>query len=304
MLDMAKNMDIIVVGTHELRDRPADGGGVGVNNLEYKRGVREMKVTGAIFIACQIFLASCTPGMFELLDRTMDDPALHKPFVESFTESNTITVSWERDAATDEYILERAEDEKVRSFFEIYRGGMTEYVDRGLPDNKRYVYRLYKRRGKKTFGPTEQALGVSSLVCRDIYEPNDAMERAIQLETIDYIANMYYYRAYSGEEAIDEDWYFIRIPPLRQASVVVNDSRVEESNRPTHFEYYEYKRDQKPVRQLLNFWIVNNEMVTKDYYFKLYPAKNQYIGAELPAGGAIIQYKISIREIVPIITGG
>jgi hypothetical protein len=258
-----------------------------------------------LFIPPLVFLlVSCTPGMFELLDRTMDDPVLHKPLVESFTESNVITVRWGRDEAADEYILERAGDEINLSFIEVYRGGMTEYVDRGLPDNKRYLYRLYKTRGKKTFGPTEQALGVSSLVCRDVYEPNDTMERAIQLETIDYIANMYYYRAYSGEEAVDEDWYFIRIPPLRQASVVVNDSRVEESDRPTHFEYYEYERDQKPVRQLLNFWIVNNELVTKNYYFKLYPAKSQYIGMEMPAGGAIIQYRISIGEIVPVITGG
>jgi hypothetical protein len=252
-----------------------------------------------IFMCC-----SCTPGMFELLDRTINDPALQKPEVESFVESNTIRIIWGRDEGADEYILERAEDEKTLVFWEVYRGDAVEYSDGGLPDNKRYLYRLFKRRGKKMFGPTEQALGVSSLVCRDVYEPNDTMESAIQLETIDYISNMYYYRAYSGEEAVDEDWYFIKIPPLRQASVVVNDSRVEESDRPTHFEYYEYDRDHKTVRQLLNFWIVNNELVTKNYYFKLYPAKNQYIGAELPAGGAIIQYKISIREIVPIITGG
>jgi hypothetical protein len=261
-----------------------------------------VKKSGAVILI--LLCASCTPGMFELLNRTMDDPALQKPGVESFVESNTITVSWDRDDGADEYILERAEDGIALSFSEVCRGGMTKYVDRDLPDNKRYLYRLFKKRGNKTFGPTEQALGVSSLVCRDVYEPNGTMEQAVQLETIDYISNMYYYRAYSGEEAIDEDWYFITIPPLRQASVVVNDSRVEESNKPTHFEYYEYDRDHKAVRQLLNFWIVNNEMVTKNYYFKLYPAKNQYIGAEMPAGGAIIQYKISIREIVPVITGG
>jgi hypothetical protein len=261
-----------------------------------------VRVCGAAVLIC--LWGSCTPGMFDLLDRTTDDPVLGKPFVESFVESNTITVRWERDEGADEYMLERAEDGAVLFFERVYCGGGTEYRDGGLGDNKRYIYRLFKTRGEKTFGPTEQALGVSSLVCRDEYEPNDTMEGAVRLETIDYISNMYYYRAYGGEEVMDEDWYVIRIPPLRQASVVVNDARVEESDRPTHFEYYEYERDHQPVRQLLNFWIVNNELVTKEYYFKLYPAKNQYIGAELPAGGAVIPYKISIREIVPVITGG
>jgi hypothetical protein len=234
----------------------------------------------------------------------MNDPVIVEPVIESFMISNAILAWWDADPAADEYILERAEDNPIAKIFEIvYSGVDTEYADHGLGDNKRYIYRLSKRRGKQIFGPSAEVAGVSSLVSRDIYK-NDTMEQAVRLESIDIIANMYYYRTYCGLEVIDEDWFYIEIPPLRQASVVVNDSQVEESDRPTHFEYYEVGRDRNPVRQLRDFWIINNELETKRYYFVLYPAKPQFVGVGIPAGGKIVQYRISIGSIVPIRVGG
>jgi len=257
-----------------------------------------------ILISILLILAGCSPGMYEMLHRTTDDPIIVKPLVESFVESNAIFASWDADEGADEYILERAEDNPVSLAYEtVYKGTGTEYADNELEEGKRYIYRLSKRRGNETFGPSEEMFGVSSLVCRDIYR-NDKMEDAVQLESKDYIANIFYYRTYGGLEIIDEDWYFIDIPPLRQASVVVNDSRVYESDTPTHFEYYEYARDYNPVRQLKDFWIINNELETKRYYIKLYPAKLQFVGAGIPAGGDIVQYRISIGSIVPIRIGG
>lgn len=261
-----------------------------------------VRVEKAMAVAAVMWVAAvmgCTPGMYEMLNRTTEDPWPEKPEVESFVEPKTIRVRWQADAGADEYILERAKDGMALYFSEVYRGGEREYVDRGLEEEGRYIYRLYKRRGKRTFGPGGTALGVSTLVCRDAYEPNGRKEEALKLETIDYIGNLYYYRAYGGEEVVDEDWYYIRIPALRQASVVVNDAQVAESNAPTHFRYYEYGRDDKDVIQLKSFWIVNTELVTRDYYFKLHPAEKQYIGGN-PAGGAIIKYRISIGEIVPL----
>jgi hypothetical protein len=248
-------------------------------------------------------LAGCNPGMYEMLNRIMDDPVIEKPVIKSFLESYTIFASWEYDEGADEYILERAEDVPSQLVYEtVYQGTETAYTDGGLEDGKRYIYRLSKRRGKKTFGPSEEVMGVSSLIC--VIYHNDTMEEALRLETIDYITNIYYYRTYGGLELIDEDWYYIELPPLRQASVVVNDSRIEESDRPTHFEYYEYGRDHNPVRQLKDFWIINNEMETKKYYFKLYPTKLQFVGAGIPAGGDLVQYRISIGSIVPVRIGG
>jgi hypothetical protein len=249
--------------------------------------------------------AGCNPGMYELLHRTMDNPVVVSPNIVSLKESYTMLAWWEHDAGADEYILERAEDSAITPlvYQTVYQGDRTSYTDRGL-EEKRYIYRLSKRRGKETFGPSSGVAGASSLLIRDVYEPNDTMEQAVRLETTDYIANIYYFRTYDNLEIMDEDWYYIEIPPLRQASVVVFDSRVEESDRPTHFEYWEYGRDHGQVRQLKDFWIINNEIETKRYYFKLYPAKAQFVGAGIPAGGDIIQYRISIGNIERIQIGG
>jgi hypothetical protein len=255
-------------------------------------------------ILALLALTNCSPGMYELLTRTMDDPVVVTPVIESFVKSYTIFAWWDSDAAADEYILERAADSSEALVWEtVYKGNGTEYTDGGLGNDIMYIYRLSKRRGKETFGPSAEVAGVSSLISRDIYR-NDTMEQAVRLETKDYIANIYYYRTYGGLEIIDEDWYYIEIPALRQASVVVNDSQVAEADKPTHFEYYEYSRDKNTVRQLRDFWIINNELETKKYYFVLYPAKLEFIGATVPAGGKLVQYRISIGSIVPIRIGG
>jgi len=256
-----------------------------------------VKVAGVIVLL--FALSGCNPGMYDMLHRTMDDPKIVSPNVESFVESNSIFVNWEYDEGADEYILERAQDSLVLSFSTVYRGTGTAYADRGLEGETRYIYRMFKRRGSEIFGPSPEVIGVSSMVSRDVYR-NDTMETAERLETIGYIANIYYYRTYNGLEIMDEDWYYIEIPALRKASIVVNDSKVAEQNRPTHFECYEYAREAFPVVHLLDFWIINNEMETKRYYFKLYPAKLQFVGVGVPAGGDIVRYTISIGSIVPI----
>jgi len=257
-----------------------------------------------------LVLTGCNPGMYEMLHRTIDDPVIVKPNVESFVESNAIFVNWKEDEGADEYILERAEDISGSLVYRVvYRGTGTSYADRGLEEDIRYIYRLSKRRGKEVFGPSPEAMGVSSLVCRDVYR-NDTMADALRLESIDYIANIYYYRSYGGLEIYDEDWYYIEIPAMRQASVVVNDSQVAESDQPTHFEYYEYGRNAHSVKQLKDFWIINTELETKRYYFKLFPATSQFVlpgsgsGSVLPAGGDIVQYRISIGSIQPAGIGG
>jgi len=257
--------------------------------------------------ACILFLftlISCSPGMYEMLHRTLDDPKIVKPYVESFTESNAIFISWDYDEAADEYILERAQDSPFTLFFStVYSGDEQHYADRGLKDDTRYIYRLSKRRGNAVFGPSQEVLGVSSLVIRDLHR-NDTMETALHLESADYIANIYYYRSYSGLELIDNDWFYIDLPPLRQASVVVKDAEVELSESPTHFEYYTYGRESNPVLNLRDFFIINNELQANRFYFMLHPAKLQFVGSGIPAGGSIVQYRISLVEIKASQIGG
>jgi hypothetical protein len=244
-------------------------------------------------------LAGCSSGMYEMLSRSFDDPVVIKPHVESFLESNTIFISWDYDEAADEYILERAKDHPISLVYHvIYRGKDIEYADRDLQNDALYIYRLSKRRGLRTFGPSGEVLGASSLITRDIYR-NDTKEKALRLEANDFILNIFYYRSYTGMELIDEDWFYIDIPPMRQASVVINDSQVSEGDFPTHFEYYEYAVKSDTVRQLRDFWIINTELTTRRCYFKIFPTRSQFVADGIPAGGKFVSYTISLRSIVP-----
>jgi len=247
---------------------------------------------------------SCTPGMYEMLHRSIDDPVIVSPNVDSYAESSTIFISWDYDEGADEYILERADDHPLTlSFNVIYQGKETKYADCGLENSSRYIYRLSKRRGVEIFGPSTEVLGVSSLIIRDIYR-NNTLEQAIKIDSIDYIANLYYNRAYNGLEIMEEDWYYVEVPPLRQAWIVVDDLQAYASDTLSYFEYYIYTRESSPVFHLQDFRIINNELETKKLYFKIYPAKHRFAGMGTPPGGGIVHYKISLVSITPIQTGG
>lgn len=254
-----------------------------------------------IKVFCLIFFLSvftgCNSGMYELLYRTRDDPIIVNPNVISFMESYAIFVNWDADPAADEYLVERAEDFSLGlNFKSVYKGTGTEYKDGGLEDGKLYIYRLSKRRGKEWFGPSTGAVGISSQITRKTYT-NDTMKNAFQLETIDYYSNLYYYLTYGGLELTSEAWYYVDIPPLRQASIVVFDYQTVDVDAGTYFECYIYEQYSFRVPNQKDFWIINNEMVTKRYYFRLYPYKPLFISGFPAAGGGIARYRISIGDI-------
>ncbi|MCL2410207.1 MAG: hypothetical protein FWC97_01055 [Treponema sp.] len=244
-----------------------------------------------------IAFSSCSPGMYEMLSRTLNDPVVVPPRVESLAASNTIFISWDFDEGADEFILERAVDSPFLYFEEIYRGTSLGFVDRNLPEG-RYIYRLSKRRGREIFGPSPRALGVSSLVVRDIFR-NYSRENALQLGPVDIIANIYYFRSYCGLELINEDWFFIDIPSLWRVALWVDDSDARPGNTATHFMYSVYTRESGPVLQLAPFWIVNPKLVTTRYYLKLFPARREFLDDGVP-GGSIVQYRIGLTQKSPI----
>lgn len=249
-------------------------------------------------------LCSCSPGMYEMLHRSTDDPLIISPNVESYAKSNTIFISWDFDEGADEYILERANDHPVNPLFNvIYRGKETTYTDSDLENDSRFIYRLSKKRGTEVFGPSAGVLGVSSLVIRDLYR-NNTMEKALKIDSIDYIASLFYHRSYNGLEILEEDWFYVDIPPLRQAWLMVNDFQAGSANAQTYFEYYVYGREKAPILHLKDFGIDNNELETKRYYVKIYPAKHKFAGMGESPGGGIVHYKISLVSIQPIKIGG
>jgi hypothetical protein len=243
-----------------------------------------------------LLLVSCSQGMFELLDRTTADPFTERPAAESFKESNTVLLSWSPDEGADEFILERAEDAERPDYREIYRGGAAGYRDTGLPDQRLYLYRLLKRRGLRIFPPSEPVLGVSSLVTRDLQEPDNSEDSAVFLSDTTIIANMYFYQSYQGLKVWDEDWYYMDIPPGWRASVVVNDSKAP-SGLESHFKIYIKDRETNKITHDDPIPVPNYGTEALRCFFKIFPDEQIYISKEMPStgvGGGIIQYTIKI----------
>jgi hypothetical protein len=237
--------------------------------------------------------------MYELLSRDTGDPFIEKPTVESFISSNTIYISWSDDECADEYILQRAIDAYNPQFTEIYRGGGKRYTDAGLPDQARYVYRLKKRRGNKTFPESGIVMGVSSLVTRDIYEVNDTEKQAIPLSDTTISANMQYYKGESGLILADEDWYYIDIPPRWRASVVIFDYEKPTNYQHCHFMMYIENETYHAVIHSVPYVFSNYDNTPSRVYFKIYPNDSTYVLYDMPQdhkGGAIIRYTITLAE--------
>ena len=258
-----------------------------------------------IFLTAAVFaLCSCSPGIYETLHRTTEDPKVVPPLAESYAESNTVFLSWDYDEGADEYILERAEDHPYAPQFTVaYRGGALSYADRNLEEGVRYVYRLSKTRGSRVFGPSAEVLGVSSVETRDSRGNND-MKTALRLYSMDYISSIYYNRSYGGLEITEEDWFYVDIPPLRKAWIMINDFQAGAANTATYFEYYVFERESGPVIHLNDFAILNNELETARYYLKIYPAKKRFVENGASPGGGLVHYKISLHKIEPITSGG
>jgi hypothetical protein len=249
----------------------------------------------ALGVAGIMLLAACNQELFEVLNRTVADPFTEVPAVVSFKESNTIFISWSNDDAADEYILKRALDGSQILYEEIYRGTVPYYEDRGLPDQNMYLYCLAKKRGDKEFPLSEPAMGVSSLVTRDVNEENDAESAATHLGDTPVISNMHYYRSYSGFILQDEDWYYTEIPPGWQISVIINDSKAP-ANRLSHFMLYIKDRDTARVTSDGEIQILNSETSPLRCYLKVYPYEYLYI-SEMPEteiGGGMVLYTIKI----------
>jgi len=248
-----------------------------------------------------LFFSSCFDGIFDTLNRTPDDPFTEIPSVTSFLESYSIYIEWSKDEAADEYILERSENIINLSYQEIYRGTNTTFTDKNLPDESMFLYRLSKRRGKKTFLPSNPALGVSTLTVRDLHEPNDSEKYATHLSDTTLYANMPFFRSYNGLTVSDTDWYYIEIPPLWKASIIIFDQKAVSGTFDTHFMIY-IKNESTPetVSQNTPIPIVNYKTIKEKYYFKIYPRETIYAdNSNGGFGGTIADYNIFISEIRP-----
>ena len=257
------------------------------------RGMKMMALSCALF-----GLSGCGIGLLSDMSRSLDDPVVREPDAESFVTENTITVRWEEDAGTDEFVLFRAVDSISPSYEIVYRGTSLEYADSGLDDGDRYLYALGNTRGTRLFGPSGAVLGVGSDVRRDEYEPNDERESATELST-DLTANIFFFSAYSGATAEDLDWYVVTVPPQRQANIVLVQRNLVGSGF-SYMDIYIENESVEPITSGSAIAVPNYEFIEKEIRFRISPNAQRFFSAYSLAGGGLEVYDLSLSSITEI----
>ena len=182
---------------------------------------RTKKAMFLIFTSLWFF--SCYNNAFnEILFRTADDPFDDVPATDSLTTEHTVYLSWKEDDAADNFYLMRSFDAISLDWICVYEGKSTSYTDTNLIDNEKYIYRLDKTRGAKCFEGKKYGYGWSSGTIIDYCESNDVPEDAAFLE-YDRICNLPCVGFVTdNKEILDEDWFYVTVPPMRQADIIDN----------------------------------------------------------------------------------
>jgi hypothetical protein len=146
---------------------------------------------GFLFLLLPI-LFSCSADLYDAVRRTNDPPLVSKPRVECYKQENLLSVVWDYDDAADEYLLYR--DTSPTGMFTTlcYSGKGLRFEETGLNPGMPYYYKLAKRREETIFPKSACTLGVSDIIRRDQYEPNDTRQTAAHfIDVLD--ANIFYY---------------------------------------------------------------------------------------------------------------
>jgi hypothetical protein len=260
-----------------------------------------MRIVGCILVAFAASLVSaCQAGLLQDMSRALGDPAVIAPAATSFVKENIIDVSWPQDPNADLCILQRALDNATPSFSTVYSGTDTNYEDTNCTDQGRYLYRLTKTRGTKSFGPSDAVMGVSSAVSLDSLEPNDNESQATPL-TSTLAANLYYYSSVVQQNGApmvtqDVDWYSVSVPSHRKANIVVTQDGLQGGSTNTWM--YFYLKGTNPIQIVNNSPIVvtnYSDSATMTFLFKIYPIPSSFAAN---GGGSLITYTVSLNSIV------
>lgn len=253
------------------------------------------KVAPGLYAFLLLLSFSCSDALFDGLSRTIDDPIVIPPTVDSFSVEGKIILSWPVDLGADEYILERSPDVTTESFVTVYRGRQTEFIDTTVSLGDRVVYRLTKTRGSRLFGPSIDALGVSSSVRRDSNEPNDTVQVATPMGTF-VEANTYFYCSNGGEELSDWDWYSLSVPARTRASISVTMDLPAGSTQ-NYLNYYKTGSTAVAVTNGTAITIENAGYEQRTFTFALYPYDASYVGAD-GTGGMVMDYTVKLEQLV------
>jgi len=241
-----------------------------------------------------LLMLSCTAGIYPYLGRPAADPEVVQPVVQSFMQEQAVVIGWQEDICADIFVLYRRQDMEGAATELLYQGTNLEYTDKNGENEARYLYSLAKTRGSRTFGPSDEVLGVFSSTVRDFSEPNNSKEEAAWLET-DLDVNSYYYQDRAGNILEDTDWYYITVPARRAAHLVLSQHGLDAGSTFFHFA----REGQIPFQAVNGADIVveNYTHNTQQIYFKVYPVPGKFLNDLSQAGGAVVGYKISLDAI-------
>ena len=258
---------------------------------------------GIAVTLCAFFFGGCRNALSDILLRTTDDPFQDVALAESFKKTNTIYLSWKEDEGADEFVLMRSDDIATPIFSVVYRGTETAYTDSFtsmMVTNDRFLYRLDKIRGSELFYGKKYTYAVrSGSLLSDAYESNDTKETATYLEG-DCIATMPCYKFTDETRLVDEDWYYVRVPPCRTAFVsLVETSITPATEKLTHFRYLiDNSGIDAAIGNTTAFGIENTGYETRILRFKVYADMALVLlSKEYSSGSAPLSYKISLSKI-------
>jgi len=260
-----------------------------------------MKKTGVLLASIAVAtLASCGEGLLKDMRTPLVDPIVAVPVAASFVAENRIDVSWSRDPGASQYVLERAKDSATPVYAIVYQGTSTSYTDASVSDQGRYLYRLTKTRGTRSFGPSDAALAVASTVCRDRQEPNDSESQAAVLEST-LAANLYYYSTtflQNGAPLVeqDADWYSVTVPANSTANIVVTQTQPElaDGTRNTWMYFYLKAGFEMAIPNSQPIPVENFSNSRATFLFKISPIPSCF-----PAngGGSLVNYTVKLYSI-------
>lgn len=256
----------------------------------------------AIFFV-SFLTVGCTGGLLEEMDRTHRDPFDGELKAVCFRREGEVNLFWEEDPGVDEYLILRAQDAATAEepAWEIaYRGRGLAWTDRGLADDERRIYTLRKRRGNRFFESSTAVLGVGSDVIKDVHEPNDTRELGRELTHI-IEANAQHYRSYNylryrrSLEYSDTDWYYVRIPPSRGATITLTQKDIQ-PEEPINLEVFSERASRDlDIESGVPFTLKNRENVERIFLFRIKPARI-FATAE-GVGGETVSYTLKLDSI-------
>ena len=251
-----------------------------------------------LLLAAMLMASSCAQNEFDaLVLRTTEDPFCDTPDAGSRSLERTVCLSWKEDCAADTFRLMRSPDQKQLSFSCIYEGKETSYTDTDLAEGGKHIYMLDKTRGRMVFEGKEAAFGWSSECRNDGCEPNNTEETATFLE-YDRICNLPCVGFVTdNKEILDEDWFYVTVPPMRQADIIVGQHNLTNTTlgAETNLRIQLSGLESQSVRHQVAYQIQNSSYKTKNFYFKVFPERTS-----LSSGNSfctVIEYTVSLNQI-------